>query len=251
MHFIEAKKREFILKEFIKNELGKGKISNVELERTPLGERIIIQTVRPSIIIGRRGENIQRITSVLKERFKLENPQIEVFEIEKPEYDAQHIADNIANSLERFGPLRFKSIAYKMLQQIQHAGALGAELRLSGKLPGERARSWRFAFGYLKKTGEPAELFVNKAYATGNTRPGSVGIKVFIVPPTNDIREIREKEIPEIIVEDISETTEGKQEIKEVQKTEADANASIAKEEKQPKVIKAKQTKEKKLKKEK
>ena len=170
--FIAAKKREFMIKEFVKNELGKGKVSAVGLERTPLGERIIVHTSKPGLIIGRRGETIQDLTSLLKQKFKLENPQIEIVEIKRAEHDAQFMADYIASSLERFGPLRFKSVAYKALQRMIESKALGAEIRLGGKLPSERAKSWRFAYGYLKKTGHPAELIVNKAYAVANTKPG-------------------------------------------------------------------------------
>ncbi|OYT41780.1 30S ribosomal protein S3 [Candidatus Pacearchaeota archaeon ex4484_26] len=199
--FVGTKKKEFIIKEFVKKELGKGKVSRVGLERTPLGERIIVHTTKPGLIIGRKGLAIQELTTVLKKKFKLENPQLEIVEITKAEYDAQFMADYIASSLERFGPLRFKAIAYRALQRIIDAKALGAEIRLNGKLPSDRAKSWRFAFGYLKKTGTPAELIVNKAYANAHTRPGVIGVKVFIVPPTSDIKEIKEKKIVEEVVE--------------------------------------------------
>jgi len=75
------------------------------------------------------------------------------------------------------------------------AGALGAELRLSGKLPSERAKQWRFASGYLKKTGDPAKI-VNRAQATAITRMGVTGIKVAILPPDAKIHD-------RIIIDDI------------------------------------------------
>lgn len=223
--FIQAKKREFIIKEFVKKKLGKGKVSIVRLERTPLGERIIVHTTRPGLIIGRKGEAIQELTATLKAQFKLENPQVEIIEITKAEFDAQFMADFIAAALERFGPLRFKSIAYRALQRIMDAKALGAELRLSGKLPSERAKSWRFAFGYLKKTGAPAEIIVNKAYATAFTKPGAVGVKVFIVPPTADIKEIKEKKI--VVEEVVAEATQEPTEPVEVSKQQADDSKKV------------------------
>ena len=89
----------------------------------------------------------------------------------KPEFDAQIMADEIALGLERFGPLKFKVIAYKTLQRIMNAGALGVEIRFSGKLPSSRAKSWRFAQGYLKKTGDSAKV-VDRAQgnSTNKTR---------------------------------------------------------------------------------
>jgi len=180
---VEFKKAEFSIREHIKKSLGKGKISKVRIEYTPVGEKIIISTNKPGLIIGRGGEKIGELTRVLKTRFKLENPHIEIDEIQNPEFDAQVIADEIALGLERFGPIKFKVIAYRTLQKIMNAGALGAELRLSGKLPGARAKTWRFAQGYLKKTGDSAKV-VDRAQARAETKPGTVGIKVSILSPS-------------------------------------------------------------------
>jgi len=179
---VQLKKEEFTIRESVKKLLGKGKISRIKIEYTPVGEKIIISTHKPGLVIGRKGERIEELTVLLKSKFKLENPHIEVDEIQKPEFDAQVMADEIALSLERFGPLKFKVIAYRTLQKIMKAGALGAELRLNGKLPGKRAKPWRFAEGYLKKTGDPAKL-VDRAQARAETKPGTVGVKVAILSP--------------------------------------------------------------------
>jgi small subunit ribosomal protein S3 len=213
--FIESKKQEFEIREFIISKLGKGRISEVKIERTPIGEKIVLFTARPGLVIGRRGEIIQEISEFLKKRFKFENPQIEVSEIQEPTFDAQSVADQIAMTLERFGPLYFKLVAYRELDRIMKAGALGAEIKLSGKLPGERAKSWRFAFGYLKKTG--AMKIINSAKATALTKPGIVGVKVAIVP--KNIRIPGKIEInPNIIESEIKEKiTEAEAEVKEVQ----------------------------------
>jgi len=186
--FVQFKKDEFAVKEYVKNSLGKGRISSVRVEYTPVGEKIIVATNKPGLIIGRRGERINELTSVLKRRFKLENPHIEILEITKPEFDAQIMADEIAISLEKIGSIKFKIVAYKMLQRIIGSGALGVEIRLSGKLPSERAKSWRFASGYLKKTGDTAKI-VDKAQSTGKTLPGVIGVKVSILPPGRKIHD--------------------------------------------------------------
>jgi small subunit ribosomal protein S3 len=180
--FIKLKKEEYGIKESIKRNLGKGKISRLDIEYTPIGEKIIISTSRPGLIIGRRGEKIEELTTVLKTRFKLENPHIEIKEIEIPLYDAQLVADELAMALERMGNLKFKVIAYRKLQEIMNAGALGCELRISGKLPSERAKSWRFAEGYLKKAGESRKE-VDRAQAIALTKTGIIGIKVAIMSP--------------------------------------------------------------------
>lgn len=186
--FVTFKKEELGVKEYIKNELGKGKISGVSVEYTPIGEKIVVATSRPGIVIGRKGEKIDELTRVLKKRFKLDNPHIEILEITEPRLDAQLVADEIALSMERKGSLKFKVIAYKMLQEIMKAGALGAEIILSGKLPSERARSWRFAQGYLKKTGDPAKV-VDRAMSQAVNITGVSGIKVSILPPEAPIHD--------------------------------------------------------------
>ncbi|MEK6945760.1 MAG: 30S ribosomal protein S3 [Nanoarchaeota archaeon] len=179
---IDFKKSEFVLREYIKSSLGKGKVSRVKIEYTPVGEKIIISTNKPGLIIGKRGERIDELTRTIKAKFKLENPQIEIDEIINPEFDAQLVADEIALGLERFGPIKFKVIAYKSLQRIMNAGALGTEIRLSGKLPSARAKTWRFAQGYLKKTGDSAKV-VDRAQSRAEPKTGTIGIKVSILSP--------------------------------------------------------------------
>ena len=182
-NIVKFKKDEFTIRENIKNSIGKGKVSKVKIEYTPVGEKIIISTNKPGIVIGRKGEKIEELTRMLKFEFKLENPHIEVDEIIQPDLDSQIVADSIALSLERFGPLKFKVVAYRTLERIMKAGALGCEIRLSGKLPGSRAKTWRFAQGYLKKTGDSAKV-VDRAQARAQTKPGVVGVKVSILAPT-------------------------------------------------------------------
>ena len=179
---VQLKKEEFAIREGIKKLLGKGKISKIKIEYTPVGEKIIIATHKPGLVIGRKGEKIEEISILLKNKFKLENPYVEVEEVTHPEFDAQIMADDIALSLERFGPLKFKVTAYRTLQRIIKAGAKGVEIKLNGKLPSSRAKSWRFAQGYLKKTGDPAKL-VDKAQARAETKPGTVGVNVSILSP--------------------------------------------------------------------
>jgi len=186
--FVDFKKEEFGVKEYVKTELGKGRISNVSIEYTPVGEKIIISTSKPGLVIGRHGEKVDILTKVLKKRFKLDNPHIEIKEIMEPKLDAQLVADEIALLLERRGSLKFKVIAYRMLQDIMKAGALGTEIVLAGKLPSERAKSWRFAQGYLKKTGEPSKV-VNRAQSQAQTMAGVIGISVSILQPNAHIHD--------------------------------------------------------------
>jgi small subunit ribosomal protein S3 len=185
---VAFKKKEYAVREYIKSLLEKGKVSKVRIEYTPVGEKIIISTHKPGLVIGRRGEKIDELKRVLKTKFKLENPNIDIEEVTRPEFDAQIMADEIALGLERFGPVKFKVIAYRTLQKIMNSGALGAEIVLGGKLPSARAKSWRFSQGYLKKTGESAKL-VDRAKAIAQTKPGTVGVKVAILSPNVQMKD--------------------------------------------------------------
>ena len=125
---------------------------------------------------------IKELTKTLKEKFKLENPQIEISEVENPNMDANIVAERIADSLEKFGANRFKGIGHKILTDVMNAGALGIEVVISGKIPSARAKTWRFAQGYMIKTGDSAKV-VDRAQATAQTKPGTVGVKVSILKP--------------------------------------------------------------------
>ncbi len=180
--FVKIRKEEFGVKEFIKKEFGKGKVSTIKVEYTPVGEKVIIATHKPGLIIGRRGETIEKLTEILKKKFKMENPHIDIEEINKPGLVAQLVADDIALAVERFGSMRFKAVAYKALLKIKSAGAVGAEIVMSGRLPSERAKTWRFKYGYLRKTGDESNN-VDYAESVGKDKQGVIGIKVSILAP--------------------------------------------------------------------
>ena len=181
--FVKQKKREYQVQEFISATLRNVGHSYTELQRTPLGDKVIIHTSRPGLIVGRKGQNIGRLTETLQKAFGLENPQVEISEVESPELDARIVAERIASSLEHFGSNRFKGIMHKTLENVLSAGALGVEIKLSGKLPGSRAKSWRIYGGHLKKCGDAAIVHVRKGRVVAKLKSGVIGIKVDILPP--------------------------------------------------------------------
>jgi len=197
--------KEYLMQEFIKLYLPTGSYSKIDLRKTPLGEKIIIHTSRPGLVVGRKGANLSELTSVLKSKYGMENPQIEVMEIQNPNLDPKSVAESIVNSFERFGPKRFKPIGYRALQGILDAGATGAEVVISGRgVPSSRAKSWRFLAGHMKKSGDISENFVKRATVVANLKSGSIGIKVNILTPDVILPdEIKIKEIPKIVVEEI------------------------------------------------
>ncbi len=207
--------KEHLMQEFIKSYLPNGSYSKIDLKKTPLGEKIIIHTSRPGLVVGRRGVNLSELTHTLKTKYGMENPQVEVAEIQEINLDPKSVAEKIANSFERFGPKRFKSIGYRSLQSIIDAGAIGAEVVISGRgVPSSRSKSWRFLAGHMKKSGDISESFVKRGFTVANLKSGTVGIKVSILTPDvilpdkitiNDIPTIKIEEIKEEVKEEINE----------------------------------------------
>jgi len=208
--FVAENLKEFQIEEYLRSVLGKAGLSYIKMQRTPLGEKIIICASRPGIIVGKSGSNIARLTKELKEKFHLENPQIELLEAENPMTDASIVAESIANSLERFGTARFKGIGHKAMADIMSAGARGVEILISGKVPSARAKTWRFYMGYLKKSGDIAVSGVNTAYASAKLKLGIIGVQVRIMPSTTKLPDDIEPLTPEMMQAKVEEIATGK-----------------------------------------
>ena len=176
--------KEYLIQEYISKELPSAHYSRIELKKTPLSEKIIIHTSRPGLVVGKKGINIQKITDTLKNNFKMENPQVEIVEIENPNLDPKSVAERIMSSFERFGPKRFKSIGYSALQNIMDAGARGAEIIISGRgVPAKRSKTWKFYAGHLKKSGDISKNQIKKSLLVAELKTGAIGIKVHILTP--------------------------------------------------------------------
>lgn len=167
--------------EFLQRKLERAGYGGVSISKTPLGTHIVIYAMRPGLVIGRGGETIRELASILEETFKVPNPQISVSEIEIPELNAYVVASKVASAMQR--GIHFRRAGFWALNQVMEAGALGAEIRISGKLRTERARYEKFRAGYLPKCGEPPLKYQRKAEMHVQLKPGMFGIKVRIMPP--------------------------------------------------------------------
>src|SRR3989338_8383656 len=219
---VAQKLKEKEIETFVFSFLGRESCSRIKMQRTPLGEKITIYTSRPGLIVGRKGGNIKKITETLKTKFGMENPQLEVAEVENPNLDAASVSRSLISALQRFGAKRFKALAYRALENTMNAGAKGIEVVIGGRgVPGERAKTWRFTAGYLKKSGDISENFMDRSYEACNLRSGTIGVKVSIlrqdVELPDDIKYVEDKK-PEVKVESNEIKTESK-EVK-VEKTE-------------------------------
>lgn len=180
-HFIEESVKKAEIDEFLKNEFERAGYGGVEITKTPLGTHMVIYTMRPGLVIGRGGETIRELAITLEEKFDLHNPQISVAEIEIPELNPHVMASRITSGLKR--GIHYRRSGYWALNRIMEAGALGAEIVISGVLRSRRARYEKFRAGYLPKSGEPAIKHMRKAVSHVQLKPGMLGVKVLIMPP--------------------------------------------------------------------
>ncbi|MHA1832352.1 MAG: KH domain-containing protein, partial [Candidatus Baldrarchaeia archaeon] len=93
--FIREGLKRAAIDEFLEKELKRAGYAGVELFKTPIRTRVVIYAARPGLIIGRGGHNIRELTQILEERFGIENPQIEVEEVEDPDLSAKVVAARI------------------------------------------------------------------------------------------------------------------------------------------------------------
>jgi small subunit ribosomal protein S3 len=231
-HFITESIKKTEIDEFLQKKLEKAGYGGVTISKTPLGTHMVIYAMRPGLVIGRGGETIKELASVLEEKFKVSNPQISVSEIEIPELNAYVVASRIASALQR--GVHFRRAGFWALNQVMDAGALGAEIVISGKLRTERARFEKFRAGYLARCGEPSLKYMRKAEVHVQLKPGIFGVRVKIMPPdavfpdkiqiiepappteekTEEISEAKEEKIQEANEEKTEETSEEKEEDK-------------------------------------
>ncbi|MFC4406254.1 30S ribosomal protein S3 [Haloarchaeobius iranensis] len=183
--FIEDGLQKSQIDEFFAEELGRAGYGGMEVAKTPMGTQIVLKAEKPGMVIGKGGENIRKVTTTLEERFDLDDPQIDVQEVDEPDLNARIVADRLANALER--GWYFRKAGHTTLERIMDAGALGAEIVLSGKVTGARSRVEKFNDGYIKHNGEPAETIVDEGQGVAVMKLGTIGVTVKIIPPEAEL----------------------------------------------------------------
>lgn len=182
--FIEKGARKVRLHEYLQDELEGAGYSHADIVRTPTSTKIVIHAQRPGLVIGRGGSRIKELTKKTERVFDFENPQIEVNEIEEADANAQIVAQSMADWLEKGG--QAKRVGYTYLRRVKEAGVLGAEIEVSGKLSGNRGRTEKFSFGYVKRCGNTSKKNVDTGYKLARTKPGAIGVKVRLMKEMPD-----------------------------------------------------------------
>jgi small subunit ribosomal protein S3 len=218
--FVEDRVRKLRVKEWMAQEVRNAGFGGVDITRTPLGTQITLFVERPGLVIGKGGRRIRTLTEKLKE-FGIDNPQVSVDEIEKPEFNAKLMASLLARALER--GWYFRKAGYRFLYRIMEAGAKGCEIEISGKLTGERARTEKFIAGTMVHTGEPANTAVVTGYDVAIKKLGVLGVKMRIIPPDAELPdefEVREVLKPEETTEKDEEKVQESEKADNVEKVD-------------------------------
>ena len=204
--FIEDGLQRTQIDEFFAEELSRAGYGGMDVAKTPMGTQIVLKAEKPGMVIGKGGKNIRKITTTLEEDFDLDDPQIDVQEVDEPDLNAQIVADRLANALER--GWYFRKAGHTTIDRIMDSGALGAEIILSGKVTGARSRVEKFNRGYIKHNGEPAETIVDSGVGTAVMKLGTIGVRVKIIPPDAELPDDFEV-YEDVEVEDFIEEPEG------------------------------------------
>jgi small subunit ribosomal protein S3 len=229
--FIENGIQRTQIDEFFQDELGRAGYGGMDIAKTPMGTQIVLKAEKPGMVIGKGGKNIRKITDTLENEFGLEDPQVDVQEVDEPDLNARIVADRLANALER--GWYFRKAGHTTIDRIMESGALGAEIVLSGKVTGARSRVEKFNRGYIKHNGEPAEEIVDFGVATAVMKLGTIGVQVKIIPPNaklpDDFEIYEDVEIEDYVgdEEGVEELLEGEPEEAPEDEAAAEADPSI------------------------
>lgn len=179
--FITDGVRNVCVEKFLTKELKRAGYGGMDITRTPLGTQVTIFAEKPGIVIGKGGKQVRQLTQDLATTYGIESPQVEVQQIQNPNFNAQIMAERLANALER--GWYFRKAGQSTIRRVMDSGALGCEVIIAGKLTGARSRTQKFIEGYVKHCGEPSETIVEKGYALAIKKLGTIGVQVMIVPP--------------------------------------------------------------------
>ncbi len=174
--FADLLYEDMMIRRYLKKRLGHASLSNVGIERTVKEVTVNIFTARPGVVIGKKGEEVERIKGELQ-HLTGKDIYINIREIKRPEVDAMLVAENIARQLEK--RVAFRRAMKKAVSSAMRLGALGIKVQCGGRLGGaeiarvEKSRDGRIPLQTLRAD-------IDYAQARAETTYGTIGVKVWI-----------------------------------------------------------------------
>ena len=177
--FPEYVRTDHQMRVYIKNKLKDASVSRIHIERPAKKVNITIFTARPGIVIGKKGEDIEKLRAEVSKMIgmKLQDVRINISEVRKPELDAQLVAEGIAQQLER--RVMFRRAMKRAVTNTMRVGAEGVKIKVGGRLNGaEIARSEWYREGRVPLHTLRADI--DYGFAEAHTTYGVIGVKVWI-----------------------------------------------------------------------
>lgn len=165
------------IRKYLKHRLPNAGVSQVNITRTSKGVTVLIHTARPGIVIGRGGEEVNRLKKELKQLSDNDNVQVNISEVKRPEMNAALVGSSIAHQLKK--KISYRRVVNKTIQSTMRMGAQGIRINVAGRLGGaEIARSEKFMSGSVPLHTLRADI--DYAFTASHTTYGVIGIKVWI-----------------------------------------------------------------------
>lgn len=194
--YVDLVHEDFKIRQYIKDKFYQAGIAKIEIQRTGNRLRVTIHTAKPGIVIGRGGTEVEILKSELI-KMTGKNVSVNIQEIKKPELDAQIVAENIAQQLEK--RVSFRRATKQAIGRTMRAGGIGIRIMVSGRLGGaEIARSEWSAEGKVPLHTLRADI--DYGFAEANTTYGKIGVKVWI--NRGEIMPEAKKRPPQKVVEE-------------------------------------------------
>lgn len=164
------------VRDYLRKKLVNASVSRIQIERPPNEIKVIIHSARPGIVIGKKGEDIERLSQEVSDMMGVK-ARVSVREIRKPELDANLVAESVAQQIER--KIMFRRAMKRAVTNTMRLGALGIKINVSGRLNGaEIARSEWYREGRVPLHTLRADI--DYGTANSNTTYGVIGVKVWI-----------------------------------------------------------------------
>jgi len=174
--FADTLNMDLKVRDFIKKKLKSASVSRVQIERPANNARITIHTARPGIVIGKKGEDVERLRKDVTNMMGIP-VSINIEEIRKPELDAALVAENVAQQLER--RIMFRRAMKRAVQNAMRLGAQGIKIRVAGRLNGaDIARAEWYHEGRVPLHTLRADIDYGTIEAS--TTYGIIGVKVWV-----------------------------------------------------------------------
>jgi small subunit ribosomal protein S3 len=175
-HYADYLRTDLRVREYVRKKLANASVSRIQIERPANNARVIIHTARPGIVIGKKGEDIDRLRNEITQMMGVP-ATVSVEEIRKPELDAYLVAESVAQQIER--RIMFRRAMKRAVTNTMRLGALGIKINVAGRLNGaEIARSEWYREGRVPLHTLRADI--DYGVAESNTTYGVIGVKVWI-----------------------------------------------------------------------